>query len=63
MNKTAEIITSAELKSIHWDIAKLLELGVNEEFVRQLTADETRELLKGLLYLVERYSDNVLGTT
>jgi hypothetical protein len=48
-----------ELKSIHWDTVKLLELGVSEDFIRQLNSHEARELLKGLLYLLERYSDDV----
>jgi hypothetical protein len=48
-----------ELKSIHWDAVKLLELGVSEDFVRQLNSHEARELLKELLCLLEKYSDDV----
>jgi len=43
-------------KTIHWDIAKLLEFGVNEEWLRTTnpTPQQIRDLLKGLLYLRER---------
>ncbi len=47
--------TAAELAMMHWDCAKLLELGVSEQAVRRMTLPEAREILKGLLYLRERY--------
>lgn len=37
-----------------WDIEKLLELGVQPEFVSMLTPSDARDLVKGLLYLSER---------
>jgi hypothetical protein len=42
---------------MHWDIMKLLSLGVSEKFIREsnMTPDQARELVKGLLYLRERY--------
>lgn len=45
------------LKQMHWDIAKLLEMGVDAEFITEsnLTADQARDLVKGLLYLKERF--------
>ena len=45
------------LKQMHWDIAKLLELGVDEKFITgsNLTSDQARDLVKGLLYLKERF--------
>lgn len=52
-----EATTIHELKSVHWDIAKLLELGVSADFVCRLSTQEARELLKGLLYIVERQKD------
>lgn len=38
-----------------WDIAKLLELGVDEEWLRSVnpTPKQARDLLKGLLYVME----------
>jgi hypothetical protein len=46
------------LKQMHWDIAKLLELGVDEKFIAEsnLSPDQARDLVKGLLYLKERFS-------
>ena len=44
-----------EIKSAHKDYAKLLELGVSETFLRQLSPNDARELLKGLLYLKEMF--------
>ena len=41
----------------HWDISKLLALGVNAELIQQLSAQEIRDLLKGLLYLKARYAE------
>lgn len=46
-----------QLPLIHWDIAKLLELGVSEELVKELSDNEIRDLLKGLLYLKVKYED------
>jgi hypothetical protein len=45
------------LKQMHWDIAKLLELGVDEKFLldSDITPDQARDLVKGLLYLKERF--------
>jgi len=42
-------------KTIHWEIGKLLELGVNEQWLNEinLSPDQIRDLLKGLLYLRE----------
>ena len=47
-----------EIAQAHWDITKLLSLGVSEEFLRDTTPVQARELLKGLLYLMERYGSN-----
>jgi hypothetical protein len=44
-----------EIESIHKDYAKLLEFGVKEELLKEMTPKEARELLKGLLYLREMY--------
>ncbi|MEO9295520.1 MAG: hypothetical protein ABI347_07970 [Nitrososphaera sp.] len=46
-----------EIAQMHWDVARLLSLGVSEEFLREegMTPAGARELLKGLLYLRERY--------
>jgi hypothetical protein len=45
---------------MHWDIAKLLELGVDEKFITEsnITADQARDLVKGLLYLKERFGED-----
>ena len=45
----------AEIAQLHWDITKLLEMGLDEEWVRQLTPAQATDLVKGLLYLKERY--------
>jgi hypothetical protein len=44
-----------EIQSAHKDYAKLLELGVSEAFLKQLSPRDARELLKGLLYLKEMF--------
>lgn len=46
-----------ELMQMHWDIKKLLELGVSEKFLKEcrVTPEQARDLVKGLLYLRERY--------
>ena len=48
---------SPNLKQMHWDIAKLLELGVDEKFLGEsdITPEQARDLVKGLLYLKERF--------
>jgi hypothetical protein len=48
---------SPNLKQMHWDIAKLLELGVDEKFLFEsnITPEQARDLVKGLLYLKERF--------
>ena len=48
---------SPNLKQMHWDIAKLLELGVDEKFLAEsdITPEQARDLVKGLLYLKERF--------
>lgn len=51
----------SDLKAIHWDCSKLLELGVNELVVRELSPAEARDLLKGILYLKNRFEDNQEG--
>jgi hypothetical protein len=40
---------------VHWDIAKLLEMGVSEALIKELSEDEIRDLLKACLYLRERF--------
>lgn len=49
--------TQKQLMQTHWDISKLLALGVNAELIQQLSAQEIRDLLKGLLYLKARYAE------
>lgn len=44
-----------ELAQVHWEVAKLLERGVNAEFIQELDRREIRDLLKGVLYLEARY--------
>lgn len=48
------------LKQMHWDIAKLLELGVDEKFLSEssITPEQARDLLKGLLFLKEKFDRN-----
>lgn len=46
-----------QLHSMHWEIARLLEMGVEQEFVEKLNVEETRDLLKGLLYLREKWKE------
>jgi hypothetical protein len=41
---------------LYWDTSKLFEMGLDEKFISQLSADEIRDFLKGILYLKERYS-------
>lgn len=42
-----------ELKALHWDFAKLLELGLSADFVSQISAMQARDLVKGILYIKE----------
>ncbi|HEX7032719.1 MAG TPA: hypothetical protein VF172_06955 [Nitrososphaera sp.] len=46
-----------DLKQMHWDIAKLLEMGVDANFLLEsnITPEQARDLVKGLLYLRERF--------
>lgn len=44
-----------ELAQVHWDIAKLLESGVNAELIQELDRSEIRDLLKAVLYLEARH--------
>jgi hypothetical protein len=46
-----------EATQLHWGISKLLEMGVSEELVKDLTETEMMDLVKGLLYLKERYKE------
>jgi hypothetical protein len=46
-----------EATQLHWGISKLLELGVSEELVKDLTENQIMDLVKGLLYLRERYKE------
>lgn len=48
-------MNNVEIAQLHWDLTKLLEMGINEEWARQLTPGQARDLVKGLLYLRERY--------
>ncbi len=48
----------SDLKAIHWDYSKLLELGVSEQILGELSSMEARDLLKGILYLKTRYADD-----
>ncbi|MEW6605089.1 MAG: hypothetical protein AB1351_10455 [Thermoproteota archaeon] len=47
-----------DLKQMHWDIAKLLEMGVDANFLLEsnITPEQARDLVKGLLYLKERFN-------
>lgn len=44
------------LVQMHWHIAKLLELGVDERWLaaENISLEQARDLVKGLLYLKER---------
>ena len=46
-------------KTVHWEIAKLLELGVSEEWLKETnpTSQQIKDLLKGFLYLREWSKD------
>lgn len=51
----------SELLQMHWDVAKLLELGVDESFITEsnITPEQARDLVKGLLYLKERFNKDL----
>lgn len=53
------IVQDPQLKQMHWDIMKLLSMGVDEKFLQEskITPAQARDLVKGLLYLRERYKD------
>jgi len=48
-----------QLEQMHWDIMKLLSLGVSEEWLKEtdMNPQQIKDLLKGLLYLRERNKD------
>ena len=56
------MLMSAIVKEIilayHWDVERLLSMGVKEEYICQLTPREAKDLLKGLLYLHAKYQDS-----
>ena len=53
------LLQEREMLLMHWDVAKLLSLGVDENFLKtaSLKPEQTRDLVKGLLYLRERFKD------
>lgn len=54
------LVEEAELAQMHWDISKLLSFGVSEEFLMEsgVTPQEATDLVKGALYLRERYPED-----
>ena len=44
---------------MNWDMAKLIELGMKEEFfvMNEFTSQQLQDMVKGLLYLREKYPD------
>jgi hypothetical protein len=44
----------SQLSLIYWNTARLLQLGVNEEFIMSLSDKEIMELLKGVIYLLAK---------
>jgi hypothetical protein len=44
---------------MNWDMAKLIELGIKEEFfvMTEFTSQQLQDMVKGLLYLREKYPD------
>ena len=44
---------------VHWDIAKLLEFGVSEKLINQMSQTEIRELLKGIIYLKATHEERL----
>jgi transposase len=60
INKLVNImIQHREVTQLHWGIFKLLELGVSEKIVKDLSENEITDLVKGLLYLKERYKNGL----
>ena len=60
INKLVNImIQHREVTQLHWGISKLLELGVSEKIVKDLSENEITDLVKGLLYLKERYKNGL----
>jgi hypothetical protein len=53
------MIQHREATQLHWGISKLLELGVSEKIVKDLSENEITDLVKGLLYLKERYKNGL----
>lgn len=53
-------VKGTELAQMHWDVSKLLSLGVSEKFLMEseITPVEATDLVKGLLYLRERYPED-----
>jgi hypothetical protein len=53
-------VEEAELAQMHWDVSKLLSFGVSEEFLMEsgITPQEATDLVKGALYLRERYPED-----
>jgi hypothetical protein len=52
-------VQDPQIVQMHWDITKLLSLGVDEKFLKEtkITPAQARDLVKGLLYLRERYKE------
>jgi hypothetical protein len=48
-----------QIRKIHFDLAKLLELGMSAEWIEKmnLSPDEILGFVKGMLYLKERYGE------
>jgi len=48
-----------------WDFQQLIKYGANKEFVEKLSSIEARELVKNILYAIERhrYSSSSTHTT
>lgn len=42
---------------IYRDIAKLLEFGVSEELIKEMTPEQIKGLLNGVIYLKTRYKE------
>jgi hypothetical protein len=55
--KRAFVINDSEIALKHWEIKKLLEMGVRENLVQAMASDEMKDLLKGLLYLEQWRKD------
>jgi hypothetical protein len=44
-----------ETAQVHWEIARLLEMGISDELLRNLPPRQIGDLLKVLLYLREKH--------